>query len=105
MTLMVRLGLPLPPLLGNLGLAGALLLEAEKGGPALLRFWEWPSFAVVVGAGGKLAEEVHVEQCAADRVPVARRSSGGGSVLVGPGCLLFSLVLPMDADPALGDLN
>lgn len=105
MTPMLRLDLTLPTLAENLALDEALLLKAEMGGPALLRFWEWPSFAVVVGAGGKLAEEVHVEQCAADRVPVARRSSGGGTVLLGPGCLVFSLVLPMDADPALGDLN
>jgi lipoate-protein ligase A len=102
---MVRLELTLPTLAENLALDEALLLETAAGGPAVLRFWHWPSYAVVVGAGGKLSAEVHLEQCAADGVPVARRSSGGGTVLLGPGCLLYSLVLPMAAHPALSDLN
>jgi lipoate-protein ligase A len=102
---MVRLDLTLPTLDENLALDEALLLAAETGGPAVLRFWEWQSLAVVVGAGGKLADEVRLDRCAADGVPVARRSSGGGTVLLGPGCLLYSLVLPMSADSALKDLN
>jgi lipoate-protein ligase A len=102
---MVRLELTRPTLAENLALDEALLLEAAAGGPAVLRFWHWPSYAVVVGAGGKLSDEVRLEQCAADRVEVARRASGGGTVLLGPGCLLYSLVLPMAAHPALGDLN
>ena len=32
---------------------------------------------------------------------IARRSSGGGTVLLGKGCLCFSLVLSYDRDPAL----
>jgi lipoate-protein ligase A len=38
-------------------------------------------------------------------VPIARRSSGGGTVMLGPGCLCFSLVLRFDRDPALSDLH
>lgn len=89
------LNLTLPNFLDNLALDEALLLEAEEGhGQPLLRLWEWPHFAVVLGAAGKLAEDVHEENCRFDAVPIARRSSGGGTVLLGPGCLLFSLVLP-----------
>ena len=102
---MLRIDLTLPTLAENLALDEALLLDAESGGPAVLRFWSWPSFAVVVGAGGQLAAESHLDRCAADRVPVVRRGSGGGTVLLGPGCLLYSLVLPYDAHPALADLN
>ena len=36
---------------------------------------------------------------------MVRRSSGGGTVLLGPGCLLFSLVLRFDSNPALSDLH
>src|SRR5262249_17429234 len=43
--------------------------------------------------------------CRADDVPIARRSSGGGTVLLGPGCLCFSLILRFDRDPALADLH
>ena len=35
----------------NLALDEALLLAAEAGGPEVLRLWEWPSPAVVLGAG------------------------------------------------------
>ena len=34
--------------------------------------------------------------CGADGVPLVPRSSGGGTVLLGPGCLLYSLVLRYD---------
>ena len=59
----------------------------------MLRLWEWPSPAVVLGAGGRLADDVDEAACRADGVPVLRRSSGGGTVLLGGGCLLYTLVL------------
>jgi lipoate-protein ligase A len=78
----------------NLALDEALLVQAEAGaGGEVLRVWEWPSPAVVLGSGCRLAEEVDEQACSADGVPVLRRSSGGGTVLLGPGCLLYTLVL------------
>ncbi len=71
----------------------------------MLRLWEWPRPAVVLGAGGQLAQDVDEAACVRDAVPVLRRSSGGGTVLLGPGCLLFSLVLPYALDPALADVS
>jgi lipoate-protein ligase A len=100
------LDLTLPTLAENLALDEALLLEAEEGnGSEVLRFWEWPDPAVVLGAGGQLATEVDEEVCQRDGIPVQRRASGGGTVLLGSGCLLFSLVLRFDRDPALKDVN
>jgi lipoate---protein ligase len=89
----------------NLALDEALLLaaEAEHGGE-VLRVWEPPTFAVVLGSGCKIAEDVKEAACARDGIPVLRRSSGGGTVLLGPGCLLFSLVLSTDAAPELGSI-
>jgi lipoate---protein ligase len=87
------LGLTLPTAAENLALDEALLLEAEAAGGEVLRLWEWPHPAVVLGSGCKLAEDVNPVACRADQVPVLRRSSGGGTVLLGPGCLLYSLVL------------
>ncbi|HZZ81581.1 MAG TPA: lipoate--protein ligase family protein [Gemmataceae bacterium] len=102
---MRRLDLILPTLVENLALDEALLLDAEAGGPEVLRLWQWPSHAVVLGAGGRIGDDVHEEACRIDNVPIARRSSGGGTVLLGAGCLLFSLVLRFDRHPALGDLH
>src|SRR5437667_9353222 len=95
----------LPTLAENLALDEALLLDAEDAGPEVLRLWHWPHHAVVLGAGGRLADDVNEAACRADGVPILRRSSGGGTVLLGAGCLLFSLVLRFDRDPALSDLH
>jgi lipoate-protein ligase A len=89
------LELTLPTLPENLALDEALLLEAEAGAAPLLRLWTWPTPAVVLGAAGIIADDVHDAACARDSVPLARRGSGGGTVLLGSGCLIFSLVLDM----------
>jgi lipoate-protein ligase A len=103
---MHRLELTLPTLEENLALDEALLLTAEEGlGGEVLRFWEHPHYAVVLGAGGVLAEDVDEAACQADGVPILRRASGGGTVLLGPGCLLFTLVLSYERDPALHDIH
>jgi lipoate-protein ligase A len=96
----------LPTLEANLAADEALLLEAEAGRRGeVLRFWEWPTPAVVLGAGGQVAAEANLDACDADSIPILRRASGGGTVLLGAGCLVFSLVLRFDRDPALRDVN
>lgn len=100
------LDVTLPSLAENLALDEALLLAAESGdGGEVLRFWEWPTPAVVLGAGGRFADDVAEAACAADGVPIARRSSGGGTVLLGRSCLIYSLVLSYDRDLALNDIR
>jgi lipoate---protein ligase len=100
------LDLTLPTLAENLALDEALLLEAEDGrGGEVLRFWEWPSAAVVLGAGCRLADDVDEAACRADGVPVLRRASGGGTVLLGPGCLCYSLVLAYARAAELRDIT
>ena len=103
---MEYLDLPLPSVAENLALDEALLLRAEAGdGDEVLRFWEWHSPAVILGAGGRLAEDVDEAACKVDQVPIFRRSSGGGTVLLGPGCLCYSLVLSYERDPALREIQ
>jgi lipoate-protein ligase A len=100
------LDLTLPTAAENLALDEALLLAAEAGeGGEVLRVWEWPRPAVVLGSGCRLAEDVDEAACAADGVPILRRASGGGTVLLGPGCLLYTLVLRYDRAPELAQIR
>ena len=99
---MLHLDLTLPTVEENLALDEALLVEVEEGRLApLLRTWESPRVAVVLGASGRLRDDVIVDRCAADSVPIARRSSGGGTVVIGPGAPNFTVVLPRDFAPGL----
>src|SRR4051812_35675534 len=98
--------LTLSTLADNLALDEALLLEAEAGhGGEALRVWEWLQPAVVLGAGSRLAEDVDEAACRTDTVPTLRRASGGGTVLLGSGCLLYSLVLRYERSPALREIS
>jgi lipoate-protein ligase A len=86
----------------NLALDEALLIEAEEGrGSPVLRFWEPPSYAVVLGASRRLRDDILVDACREDGVPILRRSSGGGTVVVGPGTLNVTVVLPECEAPGL----
>jgi lipoate-protein ligase A len=103
---MQLLDLTLPTLAENLALDEALLLRAEAAeGGEVLRLWEWSRPAVVLGSGCRLAEDVDENACAADGVPLGRRASGGGTVLLNAGCLCFSLVLAYRRSPALGEIT
>lgn len=90
----------------ELAIDEALLEGAEAGeGGEIARIWELQSPVVVVGRGSRLGEEVSLERCQEDRVPVLRRCSGGAAIVAGPGCLLYSLVLSMDLRPDLRKLD
>lgn len=81
----------------NLALDEVLLDEAEAGrlGEGL-RFWESPSYFVVLGLSQAVDTHVLRDACTQDDVPILRRCSAGGCVLQGPGCLNFSLILRTD---------
>ena len=84
----------------------ALLVNADEGrtGP-VLRFWESPRFAVVLGASRRLAVDVRVAACHEDSVPIVRRSSGGGTVVVGPGALNVTVILPSSTAAGLSAVD
>jgi lipoate-protein ligase A len=79
----------------NVALDEALLEEADVDDPVgeILRIWESPSPAVVIGRSSRAADEVDLEYCRSYGVPVLRRCSGGAAVVIGPGCLTYSLIL------------
>lgn len=99
---MFRLDLTLPTPAQNLALDEALLEAADEGeGGEVLRFWESPEPLVVLGRSSKIAEEVDQAVCREAGVPILRRCSGGATVMGGPGCLMYALVLSYQKRPAL----
>lgn len=89
------LDLTLPRPVENLALDEALLEELdERGGAPMLRFWESDCLFVVLGRGSRVDDEVDAPACERDGVPILRRASGGGTVLQGPGCLSYAIVVP-----------
>jgi lipoate---protein ligase len=82
----------------NLACDEALLDQcetSEAGG--FLRFWESKTHFVVLGYSKRLEEEIFGDKCAELGLPILRRCSGGGTVLQGPGCLNYALVLPIES--------
>lgn len=100
------LDLSLPSPEENLALDEALLrLVESEPASAYLRFWESEQVFVVLGVSARFAEDADVERCRRDGVPILRRASGGGTVLQGPGCLNFTLAVPLASRPDLADVR
>ncbi len=90
----------------NLALDTALFRAVEGGAQGgTLRLWESPALVVVLGRSSVISNEVEQAACAADGVPVLRRDSGGGAVLLGPGCMSYSLLLSLDRYPELRNVR
>lgn len=87
----------------NLALDEALLETAERGsGPSeVLRLWESPQYVVVLGRSSQAKLEANLGACRRLGIPVLRRASGGASVLIGPGCLMYAVVLSYQLRPQL----
>jgi lipoate-protein ligase A len=83
-----------------------LHMEAEcgVGKREFLFVWETSETAVVVGRGGRIPEQVYVEACERDGIPILRRDSGGGAVVLGGGCLNYTLILNLDLRPHFKDI-
>ncbi len=95
------LALTLPSPEENLALDEALLDEAEATGDTegVLRLWEPERPLVVLGRSSKIELEVHLAECIQREIPVLRRASGGATVLTGPGCLMYAVVLSYERFP------
>ena len=74
-----------------------------QGGERLL-VWESAHPAVVLPRNGAADAWANLEACAVRDIPILRRDSGGGAVVLGPGCLSVALFLSLDARPALVDV-
>lgn len=106
---MVPIGLldmTLPSPVENLALDEALLEDLEENdSPPALRLWESDCDFVVLGRSSRLGEDVFLDACRQDGVPILRRASGGGTVLQGRGCLSYALILPICLHEALRDIR
>ncbi len=100
---MYHLQLTLDTPAANLALDEALLDAAVAGElpGEVLRIWEPRGFFVVLGRSSAAEREVRLDACRAADVPVLRRPSGGATVLAGPGCLMYAVVLSTAKRPKL----
>ena len=78
-----------PPSAHALSLAG---VDLEWADPPVLRVEAADEVVIVVSRSRDAAREVFLERCAAGHVPVVRRPSGGGAVVLGPGVIAASVV-------------
>ncbi len=102
---MILKDLTLPTPQENILYDNVLLELAEKGNAGeALRFWESSELFIVLGRIGNPAADLCVAQIIADQIPVLRRSSGGGTVLQGKGCLNYTLILSKER-PEIPDLR
>jgi lipoate-protein ligase A len=85
----------------NLACDEALLNWCDAQQQPVLRFWESPTPFVVLGYANRLAKEADRGACEGLGMPILRRCSGGGTVLQGPGCVSYALVLPLELTPEL----
>ena len=83
----------------------ALLAQANTKQKNFIRFWESKDYAVVLGLSNKKEEHAFIERCQKDGVAIIKRSSGGGSVLQGPGCINYAVYLNYDDYPICKNLN
>ncbi len=99
---MYHLALTLETAAANVTLDEELLRKAEAGemDGETLRLWESPVPVVVLGRSSP-DREIHEDACRRDGVAVVRRVSGGATVLAGPGCLMYALVLDRRRRPEL----
>ncbi len=92
--------------LKNIAFDDILLSMAEKGESGeILRFWETKSPFIVLGKICKEEEELIAPAVIKDKIPVLRRSSGGGTVFQAKGCLNYALVLSKKTRPEIKSIK
>ena len=104
---MQLLKLTLPSPAENLALDEALIESAERteDHPEVLRLWEPAENFVVIGRSSSFSGEVNHDYCTENNIPVFRRVTGGASIVTGPGCLMYGVLLDYRRRPELRMLD
>ena len=92
----------------QLAIDEAVLDEAERGlrTHRTVRTWMADELVVVVGSSSRLEQEVDRAACHAAGVRIVRRPTGGATVVLGPGCLMWSVITPYPYDmPSVDTLH
>ncbi len=71
----------------------------------LFRVWRFAEPTVILGRSSKIDEEVHRDWCRQRGIDVLRRCTGGASVVGGPGCLMYSVVVRVPASGGLRNID
>lgn len=90
------------PVQGTWALDEDLIAAVRADGQPRSAVYPHPETACVIGSGGDPWIEVLPDLLRADGVPLLRRRGGGCAVVVDPGNLICSLVLPL---PGIGDIT
>jgi len=104
----VWLDVELPSVAENLALDEALLLEslAASAAPTVVRTWMAREPVVVLGSSSRIVDEVDAEACRTAGVALLRRPSGGLTVVLGPGCLMWTVVTAWpEPAPTIGAIH
>ncbi|MEM9586655.1 MAG: lipoate--protein ligase family protein [Planctomycetota bacterium] len=82
-----------------------LLWADDRGETEWIRLWQFESPVVVIGRSSRISDETDRDFCSTMRIPVLRRCSGGASIVAGPGCLMYSVVLSIKKRPELRKID
>ena len=69
-----------------------VLDKMRHGSEYACEIYEAQSIEVVLGRSSKIDEDVMVEACADEGIPISRRRGGGGTVVLSPGTVILSIV-------------
>lgn len=90
----------LSPTRWNVAMSAALLASVDEGAPATLRFHRYPA-SCVIGRNQDVETELDLAGCRAAGIEIARRPTGGGAVVMGPGVLAFDLAMACSGGDAM----
>ncbi|BBH54332.1 lipoate--protein ligase family protein [Fluviispira sanaruensis] len=65
-------------------------LDAANKAPFLIRFFETQKNVVVLSSSNKAEKEVNEIECVKNNIPILQRKGGGGTVVLGNGCLILT---------------
>lgn len=93
-----------PPSIGDYVEDEDLLERVRATGRAEVRITSWQKpVTLVLGRGSRAGAEAHLEACSADGVPILRRRGGGCAVVLDPGNVIVSAVMPIRRATAIRD--